>query len=226
MPFENIADQSKLLNCWRTTGDINDTWWRLTDIGFSQDKWVPFGRPGHWNDPDMLVVGYVDVGKGQNLHPSRLTPNEQYTHITLWSLLAAPLLIGCDMDRLDDFTLNLLSNDEVLAVDQDSLGKPAHQIAQYGPPVTLVNVRPGRTNQVHTFTSFQVWARPLRDGSRAVGLFNLADTNAMVTVKWSDLKLSGNRTVRDLWRQKDLGRFKDSFTVAVAAHGAEMIKVK
>jgi len=226
MPFENAADQAEMLNCWRTTGDVQDTWWSITGIGFSQDRWAPYSRPGHWNDPDMLVVGYVDVGKGKNLHPTRLTPDEQYTHITLWSLLAAPLLIGCDMDRLDEFTLNLLSNDEVLAVDQDPLGKQARLVSQYGPEVTLVNIRPGRTNQVRTLTSFQVWSRPLRDGSHAVGLFNLADTNATVTVKWSDLRISGNRAVRDIWRQKDLGSFKNQFSVSIAPHGAEMIKVR
>jgi alpha-galactosidase len=226
MPFEWITNVNNYFNCWRTTGDINDTWWRLTDIGFNQSKWAPYSKPGHWNDPDMLVVGYVDVGKGKNLHPSRLTPDEQYTHITLWSLLAAPLLIGCDMTQLDAFTLNLLENDEVLAVDQDSLGKQAVMISEYGPKVEVVNVRPGRTNQVHTYTSFQVWARPLADGSHAVGLFNLSDAKATVTVKWSDLKISGEKTVRDLWRQKDLGRFKDEFSLTVAPHGAEMVKIK
>ena len=109
-------------NCWRTTGDIVDTWRSMSGIGFKQDQAEPFAKPGNWNDPDMLVVGQVGWG---NLHPSRLTPDEQYTHISLWCLLSAPLLIGCDMTKLDDFTLNLLSNDEVLAIDQDALGKSA-----------------------------------------------------------------------------------------------------
>jgi alpha-galactosidase len=226
MPIEWVKDVSKYFNAWRTTGDVHDTWWSITGIGFSQDRWTQFSGPGHWNDPDMLVVGYVDVGRGRNLHPSRLTPDEQYTHITLWSLLAAPLLIGCDMERLDSFTLNLLSNDEVLAVDQDPLGKQATLVSEYGPKVTLVNVRSGgRPNQERTLSSFQIWARPLEDGSHAVGLFNLGDTNAAVTVKWSDLKFSGSKTVRDIWRQKDLGKFNDEFSVTVAPHGAEMVKI-
>ena len=112
-------------NSWRTTGDINDSWGSLSSIGFSQDKGAPYAQPGHFNDPDMLVVG--KVGWGPSLHNTHLTVDEQYTHISLWSLLAAPLLIGCDMGQLDKFTLNLLTNDEVLAIDQDALGKSARQ---------------------------------------------------------------------------------------------------
>jgi len=226
MPPEWIKDVNRYFNCWRTTGDINDTWWRLMDIGLAQSRWTAYSGPGHWNDPDMLVVGYVDVGKGKDLHPSRLTADEQYTHITWWCLLAAPLLIGCDMDRLDDFTLNLLANDEVLAVDQDSLGRQAVVVSQEGPEVTLVNHRSNRPDQTKTFDARQVWARPLADSSHAVGLFNFGDTNLTVTVKWADLKISGSRTVRDLWRQKDLGKFDGDFSMAIAPHSAELVKIK
>ncbi|HEX4645662.1 MAG TPA: NPCBM/NEW2 domain-containing protein, partial [Verrucomicrobiae bacterium] len=104
-------------NCWRTTGDINDSWTSMSGIGFSQAGHEKYGGPGHWNDPDMLVVGYV--GWSARVRPTKLTPNEQYTHISLWCLLCSPLLIGCDMTKLDDFTLNLLTNDEVLEVSQD-----------------------------------------------------------------------------------------------------------
>src|SRR5581483_5266440 len=141
-PFAGAADWARLANAWRTTGDIRDNWRSMTNNGFSQDKWAPFAGPGHWNDPDMLVVG--DVGWGPKLHPTQLTPDEQYTHITLWCMLASPLLIGCDMTHLDDFTLSLLSNDEVLAVDQDPLGKQAAQ--------TVVD---GRR---------QIWVKELADG--------------------------------------------------------------
>ncbi|HET7619598.1 MAG TPA: NPCBM/NEW2 domain-containing protein, partial [Vicinamibacterales bacterium] len=137
-------------NLWRTTGDITDTWASMSGIGFNQNGHEAFAAPGHWNDPDMLVVG--KVGWGPRVHDTRLTPNEQVTHITLWSLLAAPLLIGADMSNLDQFTIDLLSNDEVIAVDQDPLGKAARRVS-----------RDGWT---------EVWARPLEDGSTAVGLFN------------------------------------------------------
>ncbi len=253
-PFAGAADWARLANSWRTTGDINDSWGSMTSNGFSQDKWAEFAGPGHWNDPDMLVLGMV--GWGPKLHPTKLMPDEQYTHITLWSLLASPLLIGCDMTQLDDFTLSLLTNDEVLAVDQDELGKQAHMIHDDPDNGT------------------EIWARPLADGSVAVGMFNRgrfqivaprkpkttqpATTPALVwkvldrvtntseeyasaeeanaalkaksvamdvTVKWSDLKLHGLQPVRDLWRQKDLEASEDKFTANVPFHGAVMLKI-
>jgi alpha-galactosidase len=202
-PFAGAADWARLANAWRTTGDIKDNWKSVSSIGFTQDKWAEFAGPGHWNDADMLVVG--KVGWGPKLHPTNLTPDEQYTHITLWCLLASPLLIGCDMTQMDEFTLSLLTNDEVLAVDQDALGKEARQITQSG--------------------DTQVWARPLADGTWAAGLFNLGEASGDVTVKFADLKLTGAQNIRDLWRQKDLGKSDGSFTAKVAPHGAIMVKV-
>ncbi len=190
-------------NAWRTTGDITDTWISLSGIGFSESGHEKYAGPGHWNDPDMLVVGRV--GWGPNVHPSRLTPNEQITHITLWSLVSSPLLIGCDMSEMDPFTIDVLSNDEVLAVNQDSLGKTASRRSQDG--------------------RIEVWSRPLWDGTVAVGLFNRGLHAAKVTAKWTDLGLQGAQPVRDLWQQKDLGAFKDSFAATVPQHGAVLVKV-
>ena len=112
-------------NLWRTTGDITDVWGSMAGIGFRQTGHEQFAGPGHWNDPDMLVVGRVGWGK---THPSRLTQNEQITHISLWSILAAPMLIGCDLTQIDDFTKGVLMNDEVLAVNQDPLGKQGYRV--------------------------------------------------------------------------------------------------
>jgi alpha-galactosidase len=151
----------------------------------------------------MLIVGWV--GWGPKLHPTRLTPEEQYTHISLWCLLSAPLLIGCDLEKLDAFTLNLLSNDEVMAVDQDTLGRSAVRIA-------------GKTN-------LDVYAKPLDDGSLAVGLFNRSGTNAVITAHFSSLNLSGKQAVRDLWRQKDLGVFSDQFAATVPSHGVVLVRM-
>ena len=189
-------------NSWRTTGDINDSWSSLSGIGFKQDPAAPYAGPGHWNDPDMLIVGKLGWG---HLHPTRLTPNEQYTHISLWCLLSAPLLIGCDMTQFDPFTLNLLENDEVIAIDQDSLGKEAKTVAKNG--------------------ETRVYAKELADGSKAVGLFNLGETEAPVQINWSDLGLKGKLHVRDLWRQQDLGKFKNSYTATVPRHGVVLIRV-
>lgn len=205
-PFTNAPYLSKIANSWRTSGDIRDNWQSMSSKGFGQDKWAPYQAHGHWNDPDMLVVGYVGGWGGRQPKPSGLTPDEQYTHITLWALACSPLLIGCDMDRLDDFTYNLLSNDEVLAVSQDSLAKPA---------VTMAKQDEAR-----------VLARDLEDGSKAIGLFNTGTNGTItVTVNWSDLKLSGKQTVRDLWRQKDLGQFAEKFELSIPPHGAELVKI-
>jgi alpha-galactosidase len=222
--IKNAPAISKVANSWRTTGDIRDNWYSVTGNGFaSQNRWAKYSSPGHWNDPDMLVVGQVGWG---HPHPTGLTPNEQYSHITLWCLLAAPLLLGCDMNHLDSFTLNLLENDEVLAVDQDSLGKQATRVAEYGQPVTITEIRRGRSNRHRELEPFQIWARPLADGSHAVGLFNLSDKTAPVTVKWSELQITGKHEVRDLWRQKNLGEFEGSFSMPVGPHGAELVKIE
>ena len=202
-------------NCWRTTGDITDAWGRndrmpnwqgsVTSIGFSQDKAAPYAKPGNWNDPDMLVVGQVGWG---NLHPSHLTPDEQYTHISLWCLLAAPLLIGCDMEKFDDFTLNLLSNDEVLALDQDALGRQATCVINHG--------------------DVRIYEKDLEDGGRAVGFFNLgAAPVALPFNEFTPLGLAGKQNVRDLWRQKDVATAdpaKDSLRVTIPAHGVVLYK--
>lgn len=190
-------------NCWRTTGDITDDWSSMEGIGFSQAGHEKFAGPGHWNDPDMLVVG--KVGWSKNLHPTRLTPNEQYTHISLWSLLASPLLIGCDLSDMDDFTLNLLTNDEVLAINQDPLGKQAGRVAQLG--------------------EMEIWAKDLEDGSKAVGLFNRGLFPGKIVLKWSDLNLSGEQVLRDVWKQKDLGTFLDRYDIVIPAHGVQLLKV-
>ncbi len=191
-------------NCWRTTEDIVDTWESLHEIGFSQDNRGPFAKPGYWNDPDMLIVG--DVGWGPSLHPTRLTPDEQYTHISLWCLLSAPLLIGCDLTTMDEFTLSLLTNDEVLDVDQDPLGQQARKVVES--------------------EGWQIWAKELEDGSKAVGLFNLNAYEAQtLTVEWPDLGIEGKQVVRDLWRQKDMETSGEGYAVEVPPHGVVLVKV-
>lgn len=189
-------------NSWRTTGDITDTWQSMSRIGFMQDKCSPYAQPGNFNDPDMLVVG--KVGWGPRLRNSRLTADEQYTHISLWSLLSSPLLIGCDMGQLDDFTVNLLTNDEVLAIDQDGLGRQAVKVIEQD--------------------SMQVWVKELKDGTKAFGIFNLSNAVQKATVNFADIQLAGTLRLRDVWRQQDLGRFSNSFTGTIPAHGVVLLK--
>jgi alpha-galactosidase len=191
-------------NLWRTTGDITDTWSSLSKIGFGQADLFAWAGPGHWNDPDMLVVGRV--GWGPTLRASRLTPNEQITHITLWSILAAPLLIGADMAQLDTLTSDLLTNDEVLAVSQDPLGKQGRRLAAD---------EAGR----------EAWARELADGTQAVALFNRGSEAAIVEVRWKDLGLTGPQVVRDLWSKRGLGRTAEGWGTVVPRHGAILLRV-
>jgi alpha-galactosidase len=204
-PFKNIAELSKLANAWRTGGDIRDRWTSLKSRIFTQDKWAPFARPGHWNDPDMMVLGVL--GWWDTPRPTKLTADEQYTHMSAWCLMSVPLLLGCDLTRLDDFTLGLLTNDEVIAVNQDVLGKQAIVVSTQG--------------------EIGVMAKEMEDGSKAVGLFNLGDGGKMnVTVKWTDLGIKGKFIVRDLWRQKDLGMFENEFTADVNQHGVVMVQIR
>ncbi len=156
----------------------------------------------------MLVVGHV--GWGPNLHLTRLTPDEQYLHISLWCLLSAPLLIGCDIAQMNEFTLSLLTNDEVLDINQDPLGRQATQVKNTGSEV--------------------VYAKTLEDGSMAVGLFNRGNAPAGVAVSWGpwgDLPTDENTKflVRDLWRQKDLGTFDRKFEAQVPPHGVVLVRL-
>ena len=196
-------------NYWRTTGDVghgmkSSLWKMMAAYGFGQAGKEKWAGPGGWNDPDNIMLG--KVMKGDHLVSTPLTANEQYTWLTLWSMVSAPLVFGGDVTQLDDFTLNVLTNDEVIAVDQDALGKQ-------GTPLTRLG-------------DLEVWIKPLEDGAKAVGLFNRGEAEEDVTVKWSDLSLRGEHKVRDLWRQKDLGTFKEDFHLKVGAHGAELVRVQ
>ncbi|MFT3934858.1 MAG: NPCBM/NEW2 domain-containing protein [Chitinophagaceae bacterium] len=216
-PFEYADVWANVSNCWRTGADIRDSWLSVLNAGFTINKWQPFAGPGHWNDPDMLVVG--DISTGKPLSPTRLTADEQYTHISQWSLLAAPLLIGCTIENLDSFTMNLLTNDEVIAIDQDPLGIAAKQMLNKD--------------------GMQVWARPLQDGSYAVGLFNTGNSveSPASYFTWGNEKpkelnfnfeiagLKGKWQLRDLWRQKDLGTFNGSFNATIPFHGVLLLRM-
>ena len=193
-------------NCWRTTGDINDSWRSMSQIGFRQDKAAPFAKPGNWNDPDMLIVGEVGWG---HLHPTRLTPDEQYTHISLWCLLSAPLLIGCDMTKFDDFTLNILENDEVLAIDQDLLGKSAMCVLTNG--------------------DVRIYEKELEDGGRALGFFNLGSTPVSLDFnQLAAIGFNGKQHIRDLWRQNDLpdvDAANGALSMTIPTHGVMLYKL-
>lgn len=216
-PFEKVADWARLSNMYRSGPDIKDSWTSLYFTSFTLDKWGPTTGHGHWADPDMMIVGKVSIGPV--MHDTRLTPDEQYSHISIFSLLSAPMLIGCPLEQLDAFTLNLLTNDEVIAINQDPLGKAAR----------LVNEVDG----------VQIWVKPLEDGSVAVGLFNIANFGKTPAsfFNWGAEKpvsfrfdlagagLQKTYTLRDVWRQKDLGTFTGSFTTDIPYHGVRFLRL-
>ncbi|TAL77412.1 MAG: alpha-galactosidase [Bacteroidetes bacterium] len=199
-------------NSWRTAGDLGLS---FEGIGaalfrdgfdvYSANNLHLYGSPGGWNDPDYLLLGYLSNWKGQTV-PTPLTPNEQYTHVSLWCILAAPLIFSGDITRLDEFTLSLLTNDEVIEVDQDPLGKPGYRVSK--------------------IEDIEVWIKHMEDGSIAAGLFNRGEKESKVTALWSDLGISGEQNVRDLWRQKDLGMYKEKFSAKVARHGVVMVRIR
>jgi len=196
---------------WRTTGDLGlekDT--RLPgfySIGFKNAEHAAYARPGRWNDPDYILIGYV--GNAHSItdppKPTTLTRHEQYSYMSMWALMAAPLFYSGDITRLDPFTLNVLNNAEVIAVDQDPLGRQARIVRRTDDEFVL--------------------AKPMEDSSLAVGLFNLSEMTREITVTAADLGLSGPRRVRDLWRWKDVGTVAGPYTARVARHGVMLVRM-
>jgi alpha-galactosidase len=203
----SAADYARLAELWRTTGDIHDAWSSISGIGFSQQRWVPFSGPGHWNDPDMLQIGFTNTPNQlvANSRPSRLTPSEQYSQVTLWSLLAAPLILSCDLEKLDPFTINLITNPEVIAVNQDPLGRAAIELC--------------------ASHNLRIFCKTLEDGALAIGLFNTDDVFPVQTnFDLASLQLPHGVKIRDLWRQKDLAVNKGRVAIDIPPHGCLLLR--
>lgn len=181
-------------NLWRTTGDIDPTWDRMTLIGFSQAGLSKYAGPGHWNDPDML-----EVGNG------KLTLDENRTHMSLWALLAAPLLAGNDLSKMTPETTAILTNRDVIAIDQDPLGKQGDRVSAVGP--------------------VEIWSKPLQGGDVAVALFNRDETALPVTLTLSDVGFPSGAKLRDIWQAKDLGKIKTTYTANVPRHGVVLLRL-
>ncbi len=181
-------------NLWRTTDDIQDNWDRMSVIGFAQEGLQKYAGPGHWNDPDML-----EVGNG------KMSRDEYLTHMSLWCLLAAPLLAGNDLSKMTPETMAILTNPEVIAVDQDPKGIQGHRVWEEGP--------------------LEVWVKQLADGGKAVGLFNRGESAMAIQVNFRTVGGAPNSAVRDLWARKDVGTFKDSYSAEVPPHGVVLVKL-
>jgi alpha-galactosidase len=215
LTIDDAPKKLPYVQLWRTSLDIRDVWsnselktdkWAqgITDIWNSHREWREFTKPGCWADPDMLVVGWVGFGD-KELHYTLLTPDEQYTHISLWCLWSAPLFIGSPIEKLDKFTLSLLSNDEVIEIDQDPLGRQAYLAKKD--------------------SEGELWVKSMEDGSKAVGLFNRSSKEITVNANWLYLGIFGKQRIRDVWRQKDLGTFEKNFGTKVPPHGVVLIRM-
>ena len=181
-------------NLWRTTTDIQDNWSSMTAIGFQQTGLEKYAAPGHWNDPDMLEVG----NGGMN-------PVEYRTHMTLWSILAAPLLAGNDLSRMTPETLAILTNKEVVAIDQDRLGKQGYRLSAVGP--------------------IEIWEKPLSGGAKAVALFNRGESVWPITLDLKSVGFAQGAKLRDLWAGKDVQSTNGSYTATVPSHGAALLRI-
>ncbi len=181
-------------NLWRTTGDISDRWDSMTRIGFNQDELAPYAAPGYWNDPDML-----EIGNGG------MSDDEYRTHMSLWSMLAAPLLAGNDLRDMTQSIKDILMNREVIAIDQDPAGRQGKRLSQTGDQ--------------------EVWVRDLAGGAKAIALFNRGGDAARITVKWADMGVDPGATARDLWAHADVKLSGPGYSATVASHGVVLLKV-
>lgn len=181
-------------NMWRTSGDISDNYDRMTSIGFREAGLSAYAGPGHWNDPDIL-----EVGNGG------MKPDEERTHFSLWAILAAPLIAGNDLANMTPETKSILLNKEVIAVDQDPLGKEGDRAYASGP--------------------LEVWTKPLQGGATAVALFNRLTGAARMTLRLHDAGWPGPAAARDLWQHRDLGTIRGDFTTVVPPHGVVLLRL-
>lgn len=202
-------------NLWRTTGDL-----KVARAGEKRPFFYLLGMrnaahwkhagPGAWNDPDHVIIGWAgawgDSPEAMAGVKAALTPDEQYSYMSMWSLMAAPLIYGGDMSRLDDFTLNVLCNSEVIDVNQDPLGKQAAILRKTGEEFVLV--------------------KPMEDGSKALGLFNLTTAPRTISVSFEQLEVGDKQRFRDLWRQKEIGSFDDRFEIEVPPHGVSFLLMR
>jgi alpha-galactosidase len=185
-------------NVWRTTGDISANFDRMSLIGRSQAGLAKFAGPGHWNDPDML-----EVGNG------RLTHDENVTHMTLWAMLAAPLIAGNNLTQMTPDVASILMNKEAIAIDQDALGKQGDRVYAEGP--------------------VEIWAKPLKGGAKAVAIFNFGETASEmrgIRLHLKEMEFAGAVTARDVWAAKDLGKIKDDYKMTVPRHGVVLLVVR
>ena len=190
---------------WRTAGDLGGSLHRLFEVALNNAEHADWQKPGAWNDPDYIQIGWIGSAPGSRAKKFPLTPTEQYSFMSLWCLMSSPLFYSGDLTKLDAFTLNVLCNPEVIAIDQDPLGQ-------------CTRVQFSGADQF-------LMIKDLANGDHALGLCNYSDTAADMTATWSACSLSNGEHVRDLWREMDLGVYTNSFSARVPAHGVILVRV-
>ena len=205
-PLEQADHVGKFSNMWRISGDFWDRWADLDRAFDLLGKCQGEGGAGHFPDADMIPFGHIGIkctiaGKERQ---TRFTKDEQVLLMTLWSIAPSPLMLGNLLTDTDEWTLSLLTNDEVIAVNQDPLALQARRVQQK--------------------RGTEVWVKTLKDGSKAIGLFNRTGATATVTLLWSDAGLTGKQSLRNLWQHRDLGQFTDNFEAQVPSHGALLLR--
>jgi alpha-galactosidase len=199
---------------WRTTGDIGDSWndvhvqwgvlYGIDSIAFEQQRGLEsYAGPGHWNDADMLVVGLR--GRSREIAGAGCTDSEYRTHFSVWCMLAAPLMIGCDVAGMDEVTRGILTNREILAIDQDPLGKQGYRASRNG--------------------FCETWKKPLSGGDTAVALFNRGDKRQAARAHWSDLEIEGSHHIRDVWKHEDAGVSSTEVGAELEPHGCAVFRL-
>ncbi len=192
---------------WRTAGDLGFELNRVFEVALKNAEHRAYNRPGSWNDPDYIQIGYIGSAQVQGRpKPCPLTPTEQYAFMSLWCLMGSPLFFSGDMGKLDEFTINVLSNPEVIEIDQDPLGQCARVVPLSADTFLMV--------------------KDLEDHSKAVGLCNRGQAPQTITARWSDLGVEGRQVVRDLWRQRDLGVFQPGFSSLVDRRGVVLVRIR
>jgi alpha-galactosidase len=193
-------------HCWRTAGDLGFELDRVFDVALKNSEHREYSKPGEWNDPDYIQIGWIGTARGMG-QPSKIQMPAamQYSYMSLWSLMAAPLIYSGDMTKLDEFTLNVLCNPEIIEVNQDPLGECGRVIKRSDEQFLMIKI--------------------LHDGTRAAGLFNRGSEPAEVSIDFAEMQVKGSQHVRDLWRHKDLGRYRDRFSAVVPSQGVVMVKI-
>jgi len=192
-------------NMWRISGDFWDEWPKLNQQFDLLAQWQGVGGPGHWPDADMIPFGHIGIRDWTNSKErwTRFTKDEQISLMSLWALGPSPMMLGMNLPDNDAWTLSLLTNDDVLDVNQDALGRPARRVTQKD--------------------GTEIWVKEQKHGSKAIGLFNRSPATADVALNWSEAGLVGKQKMRDLWNHRKLGTVDENFTSPVPSHGAILL---